>query len=130
MTTKIKKPYSLPFVNKGKAFAIPNWTTDKHESALARLAEDMKDMPKDKEEKEFKHYVIYETLSAIDTTGECTLEKIRHMHPLDLIDLFRAVYDAGRKGIYSKDFRKELETRTLQKLKSIGMKSSKDSKNL
>ena len=127
MAKKIKEPYSLEFVNKGKAFAIPNWTTEKHESALARLAEDMKDMPKGKEDKEFKHYVIYETLSAIDTTGKCTLETIRAMHPVDLVDIFNAVYGAGRKGIHSKDFRKELETRTLQKLKSIGMKSSKSS---
>ena len=129
MTKKIKEPYSLEFVNKGKPFAIPNWTTEKHESALAKLAADMKDMPKGEEEKEFKHYVIYETLSAIDKTGECTLERIRAMHPIDLVDMFNAVYNAGRKGIYSKDFRKELETHTLQKLKSIGMKSSKSSSN-
>ena len=124
---KIKEPYSLPFVNKGKAFAIPNWTTKKHESTLAKLATDMKDIPVEEQDKEFKHYVIYETLSVVDKTGACTLEKIRDMHPVDIIDLFHAVYDAGRKGIYSKDFRKELETRTLQKLKSIGMKSSKNS---
>lgn len=129
MAKKVKEPYSLEFVNKGKSFAIPNWTTDKHESALAKLAADSKDMTQEQQEKEFKHYVIYETLSALDTTGECTLEKIRNMHPVDLVDMFNAVYSAGRKGIYSKDFRKELETRTLQKLKSIGMKSSKSSKN-
>lgn len=113
MTKKTKKPYSLKFVNKGKPFAIPNWTTKKHESALARLAADMKGMPITEQDKEFKHYVIYETLSTIDETGECTLEKIRAMHPVDLIDMFHAVYDAGRKGIYSKDFHKELETRAL-----------------
>ena len=129
MTKKIKEPYSLEFVNKGKAFAIPNWTSDKHESALARLAEDLKDAPKEKQEDEFKHYVIYETLSVIDTTGKCTLEKIRAMHPIDLVDIFNAVYGAGRKGIYSKDFRKEQETLMLQKFKSIGKKNSKNSKN-
>lgn len=129
MTKKIKEPYSLDFVNKGKPFSIPNWTTDKHESALAHLAADMEDLPKDKEDKEFKYYVIYETLSAIDTTEKCTIDKIKRMHPVDVIDMFNAVYNAGRKGIYSKDFRKELETRTLQKLKSIGMKSSKSSSN-
>lgn len=126
---KIKEPYSLPFVNKGKPFAIPNWTTDKHESALAKLATDMEDTPAEEQEKEFKHYVIYETLSAIDTTGKCTLEKIRAMHPIDLIDMFRAVYDAGKRGIYSKDFRQEQKTLMLQKLQSTGMKNSKNSKN-
>jgi len=129
MTKKIKEPYSLEFVNKGKPFAIPNWTTAKHESALARLAADAKDMPEGMQDKEFKHYVIYETLSEIDETNKCTLEKIRNMHPVDLIDMFNAIYGAGRKGIYSKDFRKELETRTLLKLKSIGKKSSKSSSN-
>lgn len=126
---KIEKPYSLKFVNKGKDFAVPNWTTEKHESALARLAKDMKDAPAEEQEKEFKNYVIYETLSAIDTTGKCTLDKIRDMHPIDLIDMFRAVYDAGRKGIHSKDFRKEQQTLMLQKLESIGKKSLKSSSN-
>ncbi len=128
--TKIKKPYSLPFVNKGIDFSIPNWTTDKHEAALAKLAEETKDMSKEDQEKEFKHYVIYETLSSIDKTGKCTLEKIRNMHPIDIIDMFRAVYNAGKIGIHSKDFRKELETLTLKQLQSIGKKSSKASENL
>jgi len=129
MTKKIKKPYSLKFVNKGKSFAIPNWTTEKHESALANLAKDTIGMAPELQEKEFKHYVVYETLSTIDTTGECTLEIIKNMHPIDLVDMFHAVYNAGRDGIYSKDFLKELKTRTLQKLESTGMKSSKNLKN-
>ena len=126
---KIKEPYSLPFVNKKKAFAITDWTTKKHESALAKLSEDMGEIPKEEQNEEFKYYVIYETLSEIDESGECTLKKIRNMHPVDLISMFNAVYDAGRVGIYSKDFRKELETLALQKLKSIGKKSSKVSEN-
>jgi hypothetical protein len=124
MTKKIKEPYSLDFVNKGKPFSIPNWTTYKHESVLAKLAADLKDVPEKEQDKEFKHYVIHETLSEIDETGECTLEEIRIMHPVDLIDMFNAVYNAGRKGIYSKDFRKELEKALKPKeLKSTGKKS-------
>jgi len=126
---KIKEPYSLPFVNKGKDFAMPNWTTEKHEAALAKLAEDMEGISPEKQEKEFKHYVIYETLSTIDKTGKCTLEVIRNMHPVDLLSIFRAVYDAGKKGIHSKDFRKEQETLMLQRLESIGKKSLKSSSN-
>lgn len=127
---KVEKPYSLDFVNKGEDFAMPNWTTDKHEAALAKLSEDMKGMTDKEQDAAFKHYVIYETLSRIDKTGDCTIEVIAAMHPVDLIDLFKAVYNAGRKGIYSQDFRKELETRMQQKLKSIGKKSSRSSKNL
>jgi len=129
MAKKIEKPYSLKFVNKGKSFAVTNWTTKKHEDALARLTEDTKGMSKKEQDNEFKHYVIYETLSEIDKTGKCTIEKIRQMHPVDLIDMFRAVYDAGKKGIYSQDFLKEQETLMLQKLKSIGEKNSKTSDN-
>jgi len=125
MTKKEVKPYSLEFVNKGEDFAMPNWTPEKHEAALAKLAEKAEEEKLDdrKQNEEFKYYVIYETLSRIDKTGDCTLEVIRNMHPIDLIDLFRAVYDAGRKGIYSQDFREELETRMLQKSKSTGKKN-------
>ena len=126
---KVTKPYSLKFVNKGKDFAIPNWTTNKHEAALAKLTEDLKGEPAALQEKEFKHYVIYETLSAIDTTGACTLEKIRNLHPVDKVELFRAVYDAGKQGIHSKDFRKEQMTLMLQKLESTGKKNSESSDN-
>lgn len=126
---RTKKPYRLKFVNNGEAFAIPNWTTERHEGALAKLTTDMKGATDEEQEAEFKHYVISETLSQIDETGDCTLEIIRSMHAIDKVEIFKAIYNAGREGIYSSDFRKELETRTRQKLKSIGKKSSKSSKN-
>jgi hypothetical protein len=34
--------YSLPFVKKGKAFVIPNWTVEKHEKAIAVALESTK----------------------------------------------------------------------------------------
>ena len=126
---KTMKPYSLKFVNNGNSFDVPNWSPEKHEAALAKLAADTKDMTDAEQEKQFKYYVVHETLSEIDETGDCTLEKVKAMHPIDIIDMFKVVYNAGREGIYSADFRKELETRALRKLKSIGKKSSKSSKN-
>ena len=125
----IAKPYSLKFVNNGEAFAIPNWTTEKHEASLSKLAEGTKGMPEEKKDGEFKHYVIHETLSAIDETGDCTLDTIRNMHPVDLIELFKAVYNAGREGIYSADFLKGEKTPSKKRSKSIGKKSIKNSKN-
>ena len=127
--TKTKEPYSIDFVNKGKPFSIPNWTTERHESALAKLTEATKDLPPDKQDKEFKFYVIYEVLSQIDETGDCTIDKIREMHAMDTIELFNAIYNAGRKGIYSQNFRKELETLIKEKEKSTGSKNSKNSEN-
>jgi len=99
--------YSLDFVNKGKNFDMPNWSTEKHENALNNLVSyQKKNKLSDKEaEKEFKHFVIHETLKEIDK--DVDLDDIRKMHPMDLIDLFNAVYNAGRKGIYAGNFRQK-----------------------
>jgi len=123
----MKKPkYSLDFVNDGESFDMPNWTTEKHESALQNLVEYQKEqkLSDEKAEKEFKHFVIYETLQTIDSDVE--IDDIRNMHPSDLIDLFNAVYNAGRKGIYARNFRQE--TPKSKKSKSIGKKNSTSSK--
>ena len=95
--------YSIDFVNSGKPFKMPNWTTRKHENALLRLAKfqkEHKDIDDDKLNNEFKYFVIHETLSEIDES--VSIEDIRNMHPLDLVELFNAVYNAGRKGIIAK----------------------------
>lgn len=104
-TKKIK--YTLPFVNKGKPFEMPNWTPKKHENALANLAKYTKEHNlTDKDaDNEFKYFVIFETLQDIDNS--VMLDDIRNLHPLDLIDLFYAVYHAGRSGIIYTDFREK-----------------------
>lgn len=126
-----KKIYSLPIVNNGEDFAMPNWTPKKHEDALDKMAkycENLEGEEKKKaEDKEFKYFVVHETLQELD--GEVTLEEVRNIHPIDLIELFNAVYNAGRTGIYSKDFRKGLKKALRNDLlKSTGKKSSKSSK--
>lgn len=103
----MKGKYSLDFVNNGEPFDMPNWTTEKHENALNQLVQYQKEkkLSDKKANEEFKHFVIYETLKEIDE--EVDIDKIRNMHPIDLVDLFNAVYNAGRKGIYARNFRKK-----------------------
>jgi uncharacterized protein (DUF2249 family) len=118
----MKKPkYSLDFVNNGDPFDMPNWTTKKHEDALIRMAEYQKEKKLSEKEAndEFKHFVIYETLIELDE--DVDINDIRDMHPQDLIELFNAVYNAGRKGIYARDFRQTTPKR--KKSKSTGKKN-------
>jgi len=102
---KIK--YTILFVNKGKPFVVPNWTVEKHESAVANALEYVKENVKltdIQRENELKYRIIYETLFEIDKT--VNIEQIREffVHPDNLVEFFTAVYSAGKKEIY---FRKE-----------------------
>lgn len=102
--------FNLKCVNKGKPFLMPNWTPKKHETALAKLDAAQKENKwGDKEaDREFKYFVVHETLSEIDPT--CELEQVRNLHPVTLIELFREVYQAGKENIYYQDFRKGRKT--------------------
>jgi len=107
--------FTLKCVNKGKSFKMPNWTPKKHESALAKLDKaQQKNKWDDKTaDREFKYYVVHETLSELDP--DCEIEQIRDIHPVTLIELFREVYNAGKENIYYQDFRKGQKTRSVKK---------------
>ena len=92
------KKYSLKFVNKGKAFCMPKWTTGKHKAALAMMTKECKGMSNEEMNDRFNFYVIYQTLHQID--NNITIANIEDLHPEDLIELFNAVYNAGKEGIY------------------------------
>lgn len=108
--TKIE--YTFKYVNNGKPFEMPDWTVDKHTKALAKLAEYAKGKKMSKEDADdvFKYFIIHETFLELDPT--CPLEKVMAIkHPMDLIEWFNAVYNAGRQGIYYKpDFQKGRKT--------------------
>jgi len=89
--------YTLKFVNDGKPFTMPPWSTEKHEAAIAHCLAECGDLPADKQDRELRFYVIYETLHELDDSVEVAL--IKSLHPEDLIELFNAVYNAGRSGI-------------------------------
>jgi len=111
------KLFQLEFINKGKPFSMPIWTVEKQESAIAKVSEYKKEHNlSDKEtDSNYKFFVIVETLVEIDAS--CTIEIVKRevVHPLDIQDLFLAVYNAGRKGIYALDFQKRNEIKKLKK---------------
>lgn len=98
----MKTKYSLPFVNKGKAFEVTNWTVRKHEHAMVKAIEAAKDKEITSDEKEqlLKFYIILETLQEIDAT--VTIEDISSFftHPENIVEFFNAVYYKGKQDIY------------------------------
>jgi len=108
----MSKKLKLKFINEGKAFEIPLWTTKKHESALDKLVKDTKDLSDKEKDREFKFYVIHESLLEVDP--DCRMEDVKAMHPTDTVDLFSVLYNAGRTGIWEEDFPQE-ETKTSKK---------------
>jgi hypothetical protein len=107
----VKLQYHFKYINDDKPFEMPNWTPEKHEKALAKLTEysEGKKMTQSQANNEFKYFVIHETFLELDPT--CPFEKVRNLHPMDLIEWFNAVYNAGRVGIYYKpDFQKGRKT--------------------
>lgn len=114
MTNKLK--YHFKHINGDKPFEMPIWTTEKHERALAKLAKYSKDkkMNEIQANTEFKYFVIHETFIELDPN--CPFEAVRNLHPMDLIDWFNAVYNAGREGIlYNENFPKGRKTRKTRK---------------
>jgi len=89
--------YTIKFVKNGEPFEMPDWTTKKHEAAIAECLKNCKDLPAEEQDKELRFYIIYQTLHEIDDTVK--LDTIRNLHPEDLIELFEAVYNAGKRGI-------------------------------
>jgi len=112
-----KQKFTVSFVNKGKPFEMPNWTPEKHEAALAKLAKAQKENNWDdmQANNEFKYYIIHETLLEIDT--ECEIEDVKKLHPETTIQLFKEVYHAGKENIYYDEnlFRKRQSTRKSKK---------------
>lgn len=91
------KKYSLPFINDGEPFELPTWTVVLHEQALDKCIEATKGKSPMVQDKEFRFYVILESLQLVDDS--VTLQDIKGMHVDDMLSLFDAVYAAGKRGI-------------------------------
>jgi len=113
-----KKKYSLDFVNKGKPFSMPKWTTKKHKAALEELLKECKGMSDEEKNDEFNYYVILQTLRQVDSS--VTVEDVKTLHPEDMIQLFNDVYNAGKTGIY---FRQPKKGKSKKTKKSTGKKN-------
>lgn len=112
-----KQKFTIKCVNNGKPFEMPDWTTEKHEAALAKLAKAQKENKWDNDtaESEFKYYVIYETMLEIDPA--CDFDELKKFckHPVTLLQLFNEVYNAGKENIYYQDFRHKKQTQKQKK---------------
>jgi len=89
--------------DKGKPFVVPDWTVEKHEKAIALAVEytkSNKDLSEVQKENELKYCIIYETLIEIDDTVEIENVRKYFTHPENLVEMFNAVYYAGRKDIH------------------------------
>ena len=118
------KKFSLPFINGGKDFDMPNWTVAKHKAALEKLLQNTPGITQEERDEEFKYYVIVESLKEVDSSVTVDIVKAELPHPEDLIALFQETYNAGRVGIYAKSFR---QGKPPSKEKSTGKKSTKNS---
>ena len=101
---KRKVKYHLDFVNDDKPFTISNWTPEKHEDALAELVKNEKGKSAKKLDKLFRYYVVLQTLREIDNT--VTVEQVKNIHVEDMVELFNAVYYAGKRGILFQEGKK------------------------
>lgn len=101
---KKKLLYSLDFINEGENFSLPNWTVEKHENTLEELITENADATDKERDRLYRYYVILQSLREID--DRVTISDIKKMHVDDLIALFEAVYNEGKKGIIATNFRK------------------------
>lgn len=92
-----EQKYKLKFVNNGKPFTFPKWTTGKHKRALAKVAKHGRNLSNEEQEDLFQYYVLYESLVEIDE--DVPFDKIKALHPENLVILFNAAYTQGKEDI-------------------------------
>jgi hypothetical protein len=100
---KSVKKYSLPFVNDGEPFNMPNWTYKKQEEVLKETSKYEKDLKEEELDRKYRNLLILKSLRQVDETVK--EEDLEILHPDDKLALFAAVYYAGKRGILSEDFR-------------------------
>jgi len=98
--------YTLDFVNKGKPFVMPTWTTLRQKEVDAYMAnhEDLLNGTK-KEVDDFheKHNYMIALTSLKEIDPNVKESDLLGMNLNDLIELVRACFNGGKKGILVKD---------------------------
>ena len=100
------KQYKLEFINAGSPFFMPQWSVKKHEELLESMIPlDEKLKLKLIEQKDYdKQYRLRMILLSLhDIDSKVTELNLQSMHPDDFIDLWLAVYNAGKTGIVVND---------------------------
>lgn len=112
MAKKEIKKYSLPFVNDGKPFDLPKWTIKKHKEVL-NYCKQFEKLPQEEQDEKYQIKLILTGLKEIDSS--ISEDDLEELHPDERIQLFMAVYNAGKKGIFSQDFLESQKVKTNQK---------------
>jgi len=94
----MEEKLSLPFVNKGKPFTVSNWTVEKHEKTLSLMVEKNKSASAKELDALFRYYVVLVGLQDIDDS--VTMEQVRSLHVENIMELFDAIYYAGKIDIF------------------------------
>lgn len=90
--------FVLDFVNDGEEFTFPKWTTSMHEAALARMLAENPKATDEERDSLFRYYVLHESLKKIDK--KVSLKSVKDLHPENLVALFTAAYNSGKRDIY------------------------------
>lgn len=110
---KEMKKYSLPFINDGESFNLPKWTIKKHKEVLNYCKKfEEKNLPQEELDELYQIQLILVGLKEIDKS--VSKEDLEELHPDERIQLFMAVYNAGKKGIFSQDFLESQKVKTKQ----------------
>lgn len=112
-----EQKYTLSFVNEGEEFVFEKWTVQKHKRVLSRIAKHGNKISEEEQEDLFQYYVLYESLAEIDK--DVDFDKIKKLHPENLIVLFNAAYNKGKEDILFREGKKPKQ----RKSKSTGKKN-------
>jgi len=97
---KIKKVQHT-LINGGKEFVPNKWTYKKHKQVMKELAKVEGKLSNEEKEVKFQNLVVLKALEGIDdNVTEADLEDV---HPNDRIELWFALYSAGKEGVYVPD---------------------------
>lgn len=103
-STKKPAKYEVPCVNEGKPFDFPPWTNRKHKEVLSKVAVFQDKLEEKELDEKYRRVLVLYALKDIDANVK--EDDLDDLHPDDILALFVAAYQSGRKGIISKDFRK------------------------
>jgi hypothetical protein len=102
--------YKIKQILNGKPFEIPAWTVEKHEKHMEEMIpyEDKleeKTITQKEYDRTYRFKMILISLKEVDPT--LTENKLRQIHPDNLVDLWIACYNSGKEDIVvnESDFR-------------------------
>jgi len=98
--------YTLDFVNKGKPFSMPVWSTIRQkevDTIMSEYEEWLSGTKKEIEDYHEKHNYMIALVSLQQIDPNVKESDLTNMNLNDLVELVRACFNGGKKGILVKD---------------------------